>query len=167
MRKRGGVSANQTRDERERPPESKVVGIFGLSLYTDETALRDRFGKFGRIEKCSIVYDRQTQRSRGFGFITFDDIADAADAVRDYEKNSPEMDGRRVRVAFSLTRKAHSPTPGQYMGEREEERRREQAGRGGGGGGGYGRDRDRGGRDFGRDRDRGGRDDRRRDDRRY
>jgi len=58
--------------------------------------------------------DRGTGQSRGFGFITFDDKADAKDAVEDM--NGALLDDRKIRVAFSLTKKEHSPTPGQYMG---------------------------------------------------
>lgn len=58
---------------------------------------------------------RCSGRSRGFGFITFDDAHDAKDAVDDYEKKKRDgagtkIDGREVRVAYSLTKKAHNPT---------------------------------------------------------
>jgi len=43
----------------ENPKANKVLGVFGLSLYTDERALQDIFGKFGRVAKVTIIQDRQ------------------------------------------------------------------------------------------------------------
>ena len=55
-----------------------------------------------------------TGRSRGFAFIYFRDADDAVDAKE--ATNGLELDGRRMRVDFSITSRAHSPTPGKYMG---------------------------------------------------
>ena len=72
------------------------------------------FGRYGHIEEVTIVYDRKTGRSRGFGFVTFEDIEDAREA-RD-AVSGMEIDGRAVRVDYSVTKRAHTPTPGMYMG---------------------------------------------------
>ena len=72
------------------------------------------FGRYGHIEEVTIVYDRKTGRSRGFGFVTFEDQEDAREA-RD-AVSGMEIDGRAVRVDFSVTKRAHTPTPGMYMG---------------------------------------------------
>lgn len=82
---------------------------------TQNRDLEDVFGKFGRLQSCKLIHDRMSGRSKGFGFITFDDVKDAADAVR--EMNGRDIQGRVVRVAFSLTKRPHSPTPGQFMGD--------------------------------------------------
>ena len=59
----------------------------------------------------------QTDRSRGFGFIT---MRSTADAERCIEKlNGLMLHGRPIRVDFSATQKPHQPTPGQYMGEKK------------------------------------------------
>jgi len=65
----------------------------------------------------------QTGRSRGFGFVTFEIVSAAEEARK--ETNGTEIDGRRVRVDYSVTKRPHTPTPGQYMGEssRSEPRR--------------------------------------------
>lgn len=88
--------------------------MFGLSLYTSEKDLKEIFGRYGQLKHVNIVYDHLTGRSRGFGFVYFDDPEDAADAKE--QCNGLELDGRRIRVDYSITKRAHTPTPGVYMG---------------------------------------------------
>lgn len=68
----------------------------------------------GPIYDLKIIYDLRTGNSRGFGFIYFDRIQDAQ-AARD-GMNGTYLHGRRIRVDYSVTKRAHSPTPGRYMG---------------------------------------------------
>uniref|UniRef100_A0A1I7XAG3 RRM domain-containing protein n=1 Tax=Heterorhabditis bacteriophora TaxID=37862 RepID=A0A1I7XAG3_HETBA len=125
--RRGGGDSRSRRDsdngrsskwnrqsKREDPDPSRCLGCFNLSIYTTEKDLRDIFGEFGEIEKVELVYDHPTGRSRGFGFIYFDKLEDAC-AARD-KLSGTELDGHKIRVDFSLTKRAHTPTPGQYMG---------------------------------------------------
>lgn len=56
----------------------------------------------------------QTSRSRGFAFIYFDHVDDATEAKD--QCTGMEIDGRRIRVDYSITERAHTPTPGIYMG---------------------------------------------------
>jgi transformer-2 protein len=56
----------------------------------------------------------QTKESRGYCFIYFDDISDAKPAISAVD--GMEIDGRRIRVDYSLTTRSHSPTPGYYLG---------------------------------------------------
>jgi len=139
---------------REAPERSKCIGVFGLSLYTTERELDKEFGKYGPIERTQVVLDGHSGRSRGFAFVYFEAVEDATEAKE--ALNGIEMDGRKIRVDYSITKRAHTPTPGMYMGRptgREERRGPERGYRGGG----Y-RDRERGDRgDRGYDRgDRGG-----------
>lgn len=99
---------------RDNPPASKCLGIFGLSLYTQERDLRDLFSEYGPIEDVQVVFDAQTGRSRGFAFVYFRNTEDAQ-LAKD-KCNGLEMDGRKIRVDFSITQRAHTPTPGIYMG---------------------------------------------------
>merc|ERR1711988_1145951 len=146
---------------REAPETSNCVGVFGLSLYTTERELEKEFSKFGPLEKVTVILDGKTGRSRGFAFIYFESVEDAKGAKE--AMSDQEIDGRRVRVDFSITKRAHTPTPGVYMGQPtyrgRDDRRDSYRDRGGydrrggggygGGGGGYGRRRspDRGGYD--------------------
>lgn len=70
---RGG-SQSHVRDQ---PEPSKVLGVFGMSLNTRQRDLEEIFGKFGALEKCVLVMDRFQERSRGFGFVTFERQEDA------------------------------------------------------------------------------------------
>lgn len=69
---------------RENPPAGRCLGIFGLSIYTQERHLRDVFTKYGPLEDVQIVYDAQTGRSRGFAFVYYENKNDAAE-VRENE----------------------------------------------------------------------------------
>jgi len=144
---------------RDDPEPAKTLGVFGLSLYTTEKDLEKEFSKYGPIEKVQVVLDGHSGRSRGFAFINFENLDDAQEARN--SMTGQEMDGRKIRVDYSITKRPHTPTPGMYMG-------RPTGSRGGGGsrGGDRRRDYDRGyggGRDYDRGYDRHERDyDRRR-----
>ena len=47
--------------KQENPDPSRVIGVFGLSVYTSERTLRDEFSRFGTIDKLTIVYDRNVR----------------------------------------------------------------------------------------------------------
>ena len=99
------------------------IYVGGLSWDTKENGLREAFEEFGDIEELNIITDRDTGRSRGFGFITF---ATQEGAEKALSMNGQEVDGRTLRV--------------NYAQEREK--------RSGGGGGGGGRGGRGGGRRF-------------------
>ncbi|KAI8822132.1 uncharacterized protein EV422DRAFT_525765 [Fimicolochytrium jonesii] len=143
--RRGGPRAGQPE-----PEPSKVLGVFGLSVRTTEQDLEEVFSKYGELERITVIYDKPAHsedrgptRSRGFGFITFAK-QEAATAARE-ALNGIELQERQIRVDYSLTKRAHSPTPGRYMGRETRDERRGYRGGGGGFGGGY----DRGGYDRG------------------
>lgn len=97
-----------------------------MSLYTQERDLKEVFSKYGPLEDVQVVYDAQSGRSRGFAFVYFESTEDAK-AAKD-RVNGLEIDGRKIRVDYSITQRAHTPTPGIYMGKPSYS---------GGGGGGY------------------------------
>lgn len=88
--------------------------MFGLSLRTQDHDIRDVFERYGPIDDLKIVYDHQTGRPRGFAFIYYKNLEDAIEA----KEMAPgtEIDGRRIRVDYSITERAHTPTPGVYLG---------------------------------------------------
>ncbi|KAK6165614.1 hypothetical protein SNE40_022511 [Patella caerulea] len=116
--------SNRRRHEgnRDDPEPTATLGVFGLSLYTQERELREVFSRYGTVEQVQIVYDRQSGRSRGFSFIYFKKVDDAIEAKE--RCNGVEIDGRRIRVDYSITHRAHTPTPGIYLGKPTEPRYR-------------------------------------------
>ncbi|CAJ0565130.1 unnamed protein product, partial [Mesorhabditis spiculigera] len=91
------------RDGRDRPEPNRCIGIFGMSLNTNERDLENIFSEFGTIDQVLIVKNRDTGRSRGFGFIYFTRTKYAMKA-RD-EMADATIDGMKVRVDFSVTEK--------------------------------------------------------------
>jgi len=96
--------------------------IGGLAWHTDENALRQKFEEFGAVEEAVVVKDRDTGRSRGFGFVRYGQEADADAAIA--AMNNIEFDGRTIRVDKASERGSGSGGGG-FGGGR------------GGGGGGY------------------------------
>ncbi|XP_040821072.1 transformer-2 protein homolog alpha isoform X2 [Ochotona curzoniae] len=99
---------------RANPDPNTCLGVFGLSLYTTERDLREVFSRYGPLSGVNVVYDQRTGRSRGFAFVYFERIDDSKEAME--RANGMELDGRRIRVDYSITKRAHTPTPGIYMG---------------------------------------------------
>ena len=75
---------------------SKKLFVGGLSWGTNDDGLRQAFERFGELTEVKVVLDRDTGRSRGFGFVTFAEPDDADKAVA--EMNGTELDGRSIRV---------------------------------------------------------------------
>ena len=72
------------------------IYVGNLSFSTTEDALRTVFEEFGTIEEVTVVQDRETGRSRGFGFITMSDAAAGKAAIE--AVNGREVDGRALNV---------------------------------------------------------------------
>ncbi|KAK6320381.1 cold-inducible RNA-binding protein B isoform X2 [Coregonus clupeaformis] len=70
--------------------------VGGLSFDTNEQSLEDVFSKYGQISEVVVIKDRETQRSRGFGFVTFENPDEAKDAM--LAMNGKSLDGRQIRV---------------------------------------------------------------------
>jgi RNA recognition motif-containing protein len=73
----------------------KKIYVGNLPWSADDSGLRDLFSTVGEVHSASVVSDRETGRSRGFGFIEMDD-SDADKAIS--ELNGREMDGRQLRI---------------------------------------------------------------------
>jgi RNA recognition motif-containing protein len=101
-------------------PKKLFVG--SLSWNTDDHGLRQAFAPFGEISEAKVIVDRDSGRSRGFGFVTFTDEEAADKAISALD--GTELDGRPIKVNVA------------------QDRRRDGGG-GGRGGGGYGGGRNR------------------------
>ncbi len=70
--------------------------VGGLSFNTTDLGLRDGFARFGDIVEAKVILDRDTGRSRGFGFVTFADSSSAQSAIA--EMNGTDFEGRTIKV---------------------------------------------------------------------
>lgn len=75
---------------------SKKLFVGGLSWSTTDTRLRQAFEQWGEVAEAVVVSDRDTGRSRGFGFVTYRDATSAKSALG--EMNGASLDGREIRV---------------------------------------------------------------------
>ena len=75
---------------------SKKLFVGSLSWDTNDDGLRDAFAQHGEVTEATVIADRDTGRSRGFGFVTFaeDEAADKAVSAL----NQTDLDGRTIKV---------------------------------------------------------------------
>jgi RNA recognition motif-containing protein len=104
----------------------KKVYVGNLTYSVKDSNLEEWFGQYGTVQSAQVITDRDTGRSKGFGFVEMDTDAQAQAAIQGL--NDQEHDGRRLTVNEA---KPREPRSGGYSGGRG----------GGGGGGGYGGDR--------------------------
>jgi RNA recognition motif-containing protein len=128
------------------------VFVGGLSWDTNDEGLRNAFAAFGEVVEAKVITDRDTGRSRGFGFVTFADANGIQAAIQ--AMDGKQLDGRNIRVSEAQERRGGGGGGGGPRGPRPGG-----GGPGAGPGGGGFRERDDAGgrgRDGGRrERDRG------------
>ncbi|OHB80110.1 MAG: RNA-binding protein [Planctomycetes bacterium RBG_16_55_9] len=119
------------------------IYVGNLSQETTEDDLRQAFEAFGQVESATVVKDRFSGESRGFGFVEMPSKQEAQTAIQ--EMNGKDLHGRAINVNEARPK---APRAGGGGGGGGGDRGR--GGRGGGGGGG--KSGGFGGRDRGRDR---------------
>lgn len=77
--------------------------VGNVSYQMTEESLKKMFSEFGEVTSAKIVVDRETGRSKGFGFVEMAD-AQAADRAID-SLNDQEVDGRRIKVNIARPKK--------------------------------------------------------------
>jgi RNA recognition motif-containing protein len=75
---------------------AKKIYVGNLSFQTTEADLSDMFGAIGQVESVQIITDRDTGRSKGFGFVQMADDAAAEKAIA--QLNGNEVGGRKLTV---------------------------------------------------------------------
>ena len=90
----------------------KKLYVGGLSYSTTDSVLRSLFEKVGQVASVSIITDRDSGRSKGFGFVEMAESQGAKAAIEKY--NGWELDGRRLTVneAKPQADKGHRGPPG-------------------------------------------------------
>jgi len=73
----------------------KKIYVGNLSWGVTDSELKDFFANYGTVHSAVVITDRETGRSRGFGFVEMD-AADAENAIR--EADGKDMGGRSLRV---------------------------------------------------------------------
>jgi RNA recognition motif-containing protein len=112
---------------------SKKLYVGNLTYNVNESDLEALFAPFGTVQSAQVIIDRDTNRSKGFGFVEMDTDAQAQAAIQGL--NEREHDGRNLTVNEAKPREAR-PSGGGYGGGGG--RSGGGGGYGGGGGGGYG-----------------------------
>ena len=74
----------------------KKLYVGGLSYNTTEDGLKDLFSQAGKVESATIIMDRISGRSKGFGFVEMSSEEEAKKAIDTF--NGKEVDGRNIKV---------------------------------------------------------------------
>ena len=106
---------------------SMKLYVGNISFNTTNQDLNDLFGAIGTVQSANIVEDRETGRSRGFGFVEMASKEEGENAIA--QLNGKEIDGRELKVNEAKPREDRGNGGGGGRGGR---------GGGGGGRGGYG-----------------------------
>ena len=112
----------------------KNIFVGNMSFQTTEDDLRALFEPFGQVARVHIAVDRETRRSRGFGFVEMQNDAEAAQAMQALD--GKDFNGRAIKVNEARPREASGGSRGSHGGGQGGDR-----GSRGGGGGRGGRDR--------------------------
>jgi len=92
----------------------KKLFVGNLNFKTTDDDLRTLFAQAGTIESATVMMDRATGRSRGFGFVEMSSDEEAEKAVK--ELNGHELQGRALNVNEARERTPGGPRPGGYAG---------------------------------------------------
>ena len=100
----------------------KKLFIGSLAWTTDDDGLKTFFEQFGTVASASVVRERDSNRSRGFGFVEYEDDAEADRAIK--EGDGKELDGRNITVSEARAKSDDSRGPrggdrGGYHGGRD------------------------------------------------
>lgn len=83
---------------------SKKLYVGNLSYNTSEEDLRDLFSQFGTVESANIIMDRETHRSKGFGFVELAEDSACDDAIANLDGKKFNERNLRVNEAISKPR---------------------------------------------------------------
>jgi RNA recognition motif-containing protein len=83
--------------------ETNKLFIGGLSWGLDWQEVKDAFKEYGEVTFVKVIKDRETNRSKGFGFVEFANVEDAV-AAKD-AMDGAELDGRNIKVDFAEEKK--------------------------------------------------------------
>lgn len=73
--------------------------VSNLSFHASDDSLRELFEQYGKVSSAKIIMDRETGRSRGFGFVEMDSATEAGEAMKSL--NNKEVEGRAMSVTVA------------------------------------------------------------------
>ncbi|XP_047181931.1 serine/arginine-rich splicing factor SR45a [Vigna umbellata] len=109
-----GRSRSRSNDRMETKNTGNTLYVTGLSSRVTERDLEEHFSKEGKVASCFLVVEPRTRISRGFAFITMDNVEDANRCIK--YLNQSVLEGRYITVERSRRKRARTPTPGHYLG---------------------------------------------------
>ena len=83
--------------------ETSKLFVGGISWGVDSMQLKEVFSEVAEVKYAKIIMDRETGKSRGFGFVEFHSVEDAVKAKEEFD--GAEIDGRAVKIEFAEERK--------------------------------------------------------------
>ena len=83
------------------------IYVGNLAWSASEQELADSFGEYGTVEKATIIVDRDSGRSRGFGFVTMNDNEQGNAAIE--ALNGTDLGGRALKVNEARPREERPP----------------------------------------------------------
>ena len=93
---------------------AKKLYVGGISYSTNDQGLKDAFAQVGEVASATIIMDRMTGRSQGFGFVEMANDADAETAIAKW--NGQELDGRKLTVNEARPMEPRAPREGGFGG---------------------------------------------------
>ena len=85
------------------------IYVGNLSYHMTDDQLRDAFAEFGAVNSARIIMDRDTGRSKGFGFVEMENDGEAQEAIS--KLDGQEIDGRPVKVNEARPREERPRRP--------------------------------------------------------
>jgi RNA recognition motif-containing protein len=93
---------------------AKKLYVGGLSYDTTEATLKETFAGAGTVESATIIIDKMTNRSKGFGFVEMSTDEEAQKAIEMFD--GKELDGRTVKVNEAKPMEPRAPRTGGGFG---------------------------------------------------
>jgi RNA recognition motif-containing protein len=92
-------------DTARKEPANVATNIYvgNLSYSTDSNGLRDLFAAYGEVTSAQVIEDRDTGRSRGFGFVEMANDEEAQTAIAEIDGSN--LDGRNLKVNVARERR--------------------------------------------------------------
>ena len=92
------------------------IYVSNLSFNTNDAGLRELFSKFGDVSSAKVITDKETGRSRGFGFVEMASEEEGKDAISGL--NNKQIEGRPIAVSIAKEREQRSFGGGGYSNNR-------------------------------------------------